>query len=329
MALSKTGSGRGSGRHGPQLLRIESAVGGQDPLCLPGAGASRISEGSFERELRPLASCKRYELPDPSHVLGTVADPADAFRMSTQMRSSVLLDEHDVEEVVAGATQFTSSGEESLEASHSVGGNGAVTPAVEAVKACGRMAWEEADAETAAARRGAEVAAAMQFGGYDASGRVPVSRDEGSSRHVFTLGDPSERRSELEAVAAVGLAPGAPAVSHDSVSDSAQRIITVPPPVDEPPAAPALAQAAATEAEAPPPDGAQAPQGAERIADLLQGMWRPQPRLVEAASVADAAAAAGVDSREELRRLQGVVSRLASHLDHMLAADARERGEPQ
>eukprot|EP00892_Ulva_mutabilis_P001091 jgi/Ulvmu1/10983/UM007_0162.1 len=231
-AASRNGSGQ------PPLLRIVSSCGGPDALCTLGGSASRISkECADHTDVWPqLSSFERNELPDPNHVLGTVTDPADAFRMSTtpQMRSATLIDEQIAEEIgTSPDAPHKTSATSSLERTASMHSR-SEAPAVRAaggLRAGGglRVLGAEEDKEVAAAaRRGAQVAAAMQYGRFmPEAGSTPKGprelREQASVRHVFVPGqgagkEAEQRRMHEDGVGA-GLTAGPHAVSYDSLAD--------------------------------------------------------------------------------------------------------------
>lgn len=348
-AFALGGSEDGAGRRGslwarPQLVRVASSIGAADTLCPPGACASRISEDSAEHnsaeqndrvpnKLHSSVSHDRNELPDPNHVLGTVADPADAFRMSSNMSSTALADDLEVDATPGMGRKRMSLDEAGLRGAHGygrLGGGVAATSRLSFTADTQSEIVRQEDAEAVARRRGAMVAAAMQNWAYESS---PAMTAPSSSLKTVPSPSADEAGRFASARAAVENrrvreAAGAHAVSYDSLGNSGIHIrgaslghdATARMAAAEDAAAPA---ATAATAAAPDAAAASATGGAATspMAELLQTVLQPPPSRRNAADE--------VDTEEELQRLKRIVGQLGAQLDRMVSAHTRDQAGQQ
>lgn len=297
----------------PPLLATASSTGAQD-AAPPPAGASSLGLGGLlgrEGLRRDGSAAERDELPDPWHVLGTVDDPADAFRMSNPLRSSLVLDEE------------TSPMEPAAEtAAAAGGGSGGVADTKDLREEDSGESGDGSAADAgggdvgAASEPGTEEDAADTEGGTGT--HVRAAGKKVRSRHIWEQASSGALTPSGALPPPGGLAPsgaltsGMRAVFKDAADVLAPQARRSTKDVPQLAAAPQVAELH------PPPNGAE-------VVD------EDDPVIAAAARRGAAVAAAmhgGVvateDTGEELLRLRHVVGRLAAHLDHMIFLHTRE-----
>lgn len=283
---------------------------------------------------------ERTELPDPAHVLGTVDNAADAFRMSNQLRDSVLLDDieadaadpvapssrlrADPEVVAAGAgARPGGRGVDGGAAASLGGGSGGpqtLDSATHAVGASNQEVEGGAGAEMSAADVGAE-GETCEVGGlvsmHEAAARDDVDRVRNAWNKVTS--GPLAMSRDVDSVSLPGPLPEIDVAVAPRVVAELQHAVLRPPAATTPPPGPAPPPPSPPLLPPPSPTAM-----AGAVADDPEVAAAARRGALVAAAMQSGVPAAG-DTGEELRRLRQIVARLASHLDNMLAVHAREQ----